>query len=72
MLMNGTGTVTVEGQTLAAQISTTTTGTRWYSDSVRNFVKEVSDSTMMLTILGQTATTEAHGEMELAGYSLGG
>jgi len=85
VLMNGTGTVTVEGQTLTAQISvtvegqtltaqisTTITGTRWYSDAVKNFVKEVSDSTMMLTILGQTATTEAHGEMELASYSLGG
>lgn len=72
MLLSGTGRVTVGGQELTAQISTTITGTRWHSDSVKNFVKEISDSTTMVTILGQTATTRVHGEMELTSHSLGG
>lgn len=71
-LLNGTGRVTVEGQELTAQISTTITGTRWYSDSVKNFVKITSDTTTMTTVLWETTTVKTHAEMELTSYSVGG
>lgn len=71
-LLNGTGEITVEGQVLTAQISTTITGIRWYSPAVKNFVKETSDTTMSVTVLWTTTTIKTHAEMELTGYSLGG
>ena len=69
-LLSGTGQVTVGGQELTAQVSTTVTETRWYSDSVKNFVKATSDTTTMVTVIGQTATTKTHAERELTSYSL--
>lgn len=72
VLMSGAARVTVEGQELTAQISTTITGTRWYSPRVKNFVKETSDMTTMVTVLWETTTTKTHAEMELTNYSLGG
>lgn len=71
-LLNGAGRATVENQELTAQILTTITGTRWYSDTVKNFVKTTSDTTTMTTVLWETTTIKTHAEMELTGYSLGG